>query len=127
MPSDNILRYALGGTSFNTSGGWHHLRNSHCPGTCSAKRGAGVEAIVDKTKVYNAAGGDAPPGIAALGPDVWCGDLPPARRGFVALGVPIGHPDFVGAHAAGRLEAEADLLQNLQRLRCSTCFATFPR
>ncbi|CAE7398470.1 unnamed protein product, partial [Symbiodinium microadriaticum] len=61
-------------------------------------------------------GGDAPPGIAALGPDVWCGDLPPARRGFVALGVPIGHPVFVGAHAAGRLEAEADLLHKLQRL-----------
>ena len=67
-------------------------------------------------RVYNAAGGDAPPGIAALGPDVWCGDLPPARRGFVALGVPIGHPVFVGAHAAGRLEAEADLLHKLQRL-----------
>ena len=42
--------------------------------------------------------------------------LPPARRGFVALGVPIGHPDFVGAHAAGRLEDEAGLLQKQQRL-----------
>ena len=31
------------------------------------------------------------------------------------LGV-IGHPDFVDAHAAGRLEAEADLLHKLQRL-----------
>ena len=30
--------------------------------------------------------------------------------------MPIGHADFVGAHAAGRLEAEADLLQKLQRL-----------
>ena len=84
--------------------------------TGEVERGAGVEANLGKTRVYNAAGGDAPPGIAALGPDVWCGDLPPARRGFVALGVPIGHPDFVGAHAAGRLEAEADLLHKLQRL-----------
>ena len=84
--------------------------------TGEVERGAGVEANLGKTRVYNAAGGDAPPGIAALGPDVWCGDLPPARRGFVALGVPIGHPEFVGAHAAGRLEAEADLLHKLQRL-----------
>ncbi|CAE7567426.1 unnamed protein product [Symbiodinium necroappetens] len=34
------------------------------------ERGAGVEANLGKTRVYNAAGGDAPPGIAALGPDV---------------------------------------------------------
>ncbi|OLQ02944.1 hypothetical protein AK812_SmicGene14193 [Symbiodinium microadriaticum] len=84
--------------------------------TGEVERSACVEANLGKTQVYNAAGGEALPGIAALGPDVWCGDLPPARRGFVALGVPIGHPDFVGAHAAGRLEAEADQLDKLQRL-----------
>ncbi|CAE7207769.1 unnamed protein product [Symbiodinium necroappetens] len=114
-------------------------------GEGEVERGAGVEANLGKTRVYNAAGGDAPLGIAALGPDVWCGDLPPARRGFVALGVPIGHPDFLGAHAAGRLEAEADLLHcricsacpiyralgfcwpTAQRLGRNTCFATSTR
>eukprot|EP00439_Symbiodinium_sp_Y106_P003771 s5894_g1.t1 len=54
------------------------------------ERGAGVEANLGKTRVFNAAGGDAPPGVDVLGPDVWCGHLPPEQRGFVALGVPIG-------------------------------------
>ena len=30
-----------------------------------------------------------------LGAEVWRGDKPPAERGFVTLGVPIGHEDFV--------------------------------
>eukprot|EP00439_Symbiodinium_sp_Y106_P043805 s1788_g5.t1 len=54
------------------------------------ERGAGVEANLGKTRVFNAAGGDAPPGVDVLGPDVWCRHLPPEQRGFVALGVPIG-------------------------------------
>ncbi|CAE7670560.1 unnamed protein product, partial [Symbiodinium necroappetens] len=29
---------------------------------------------------------DAPPGVDVLGLDVWCGNLPPEHRGFVALG-----------------------------------------
>ncbi|CAE7368844.1 ccdc135, partial [Symbiodinium pilosum] len=42
----------------------------------------------------NKAGGEAPRGIRDLGAEVWRGDKPPAERGFVALGVPIGHEDF---------------------------------
>ena len=84
--------------------------------TGEVERGAGVEANLGKTRVYNAAGGDAPPGIDDLGRDVWCGNLPPAQRGFVALGVPIGHPDFVAAQAADRLAAQDDLLRKLERL-----------
>ena len=58
--------------------------------TSEVERGAGVEANLGKTRVFNAAGGDASPGVDVLGPDVWCGNLPPEQRGFVALGVPIG-------------------------------------
>ena len=76
--------------------------------TGEVERGAGVEANLGKTRVYNAAGGDASAGIDDLGRDVWCGNLPPAQRGFVALGVPIGHPDFVAAQAADRLAAQDD-------------------
>ena len=74
-----------------------------------------------KTRVFNAAGGDAPPGVDVLGPDVWCRNLPPEQRGFVALGVPIGHTDFVKAQAANRLDAEADLLRKLMQLPDVQC------
>ena len=63
----------------------------HRAGTRSAapagevERGARVEANMGKTRFFNAAGGDAPPGVDVLGPDVWCGNM----RSFVALGVPI--------------------------------------
>eukprot|EP00439_Symbiodinium_sp_Y106_P011938 s1977_g1.t2 len=40
---------------------------------------AGVEDL-DKTRIFNAAGEDAPPGVDVLGPDVWCGNLPPEQR-----------------------------------------------
>ena len=89
--------------------------------TGEVERGAGVEANLGKTRVLNAEGGDAPPGVDVLGPDVWCGNLPPEQRGFVALGVPIGHPDFVKAQAANRLDAEADLLRQLVQLPDVQC------
>ena len=46
--------------------------------TSEVERGAGVEANLGKTRVFNAAGGDASPGVDVLGPDVWCGNLPPS-------------------------------------------------
>ena len=46
---------------------------------------------------------------------------PLEQRGFVALGVPIGHPDFVKAQAANRLDAEADLLRQLVQLPDVQC------
>ena len=60
--------------------------------------------------------GHPPPGIDQLGPDVWVGNQPPAQRGFVALGVPIGHPEFIACHLQARLAAEAELLEELPRL-----------
>ena len=76
----------------------------------------GVAANLGKTRVYHRRGGSPPPGIAELGADVWCGDRPPSARGFVALGTPIGHPDFIAAHRAERLDAEAALLTELTHL-----------
>ena len=49
---------------------------------------AGVAANLGKTRVYNRAGGAAPPGISELGPEAWRGDKPLPERGFVALGTP---------------------------------------
>ena len=51
---------------------------------------AGVAANLGKTRVYNRAGGAAPPGISELGPEAWRGDKPLPERGFVALGTPVG-------------------------------------
>ena len=74
-----------------------------------------------KTCVYSAAGGEAPPGIVALGEEVWRGDKPPAERGFVALGVPIGHEEYVQAQAARRAEEELSLLRHLPQLPDLQC------
>lgn len=67
-------------------------------------------------KVYNRAGGAAPPGVAALGPEVWRGDRPPPERGFLALGTPVGDPAFVHAATTARLDAEHGLLAELLQL-----------
>ena len=51
------------------------------------EEGAGVSANLGKTRVYSATPGPPPPGIAELGAD---GDKPPAERGVLALGTPVG-------------------------------------
>ena len=66
-------------------------------------------------------GGPAPPGIADLGPEVWRGSRPPQQRGFVALGTPIGTPEYVRAWGAERLEAEDTLLRQLPKLPDLQC------
>ena len=77
---------------------------------------SGGAANLGKTQVFNAQGGPAPPGIADLGPEVWQGDRAEAERGFVALGTPIGCDEFVRRSAAQCLEAERDLLRELEGL-----------
>ncbi|CAE7930015.1 unnamed protein product, partial [Symbiodinium sp. KB8] len=64
-----------------------HAVEDHC----------GIASNLGKTRVLAAEGGPPPPGITELGEDVWCGDKPPAQRGVVVLGTPVGHPDFVQA------------------------------
>ena len=75
----------------------------------------------EKTRVFNYEGGPAPPGIADLGPEVWRGSRPPQQRGFVALGTPIGTPEYVRAWGAERLEAEDTLLRELPKLPDLQC------
>ena len=82
---------------------------------------AGVAANLGKTRVYHARGGPAPPGIRELGEDVWRGDKPPAERGFVALGVPIGHHEFIRSRANARLEEERRLQTQLPQLPDLQC------
>ncbi|CAE7415332.1 CPY1 [Symbiodinium sp. KB8] len=85
--------------------------------TRTVERHAGVAANLGKTRVYRASGGPPPPNVEALGPDVWCGgDSEPASCGFVALGVPIGHTEFMRRSLAARLEEERPLLQELPEL-----------
>ena len=88
------------------------------------EQGAGVSANLGKTRVFHAAGGAAPPGILDLGAEVWRGDKPPAERGFVALGVPIGHEDFVRAQAEERPQAETELLRGSD-LQCAWLLLLF--
>eukprot|EP00439_Symbiodinium_sp_Y106_P076577 s2223_g15.t1 len=55
----------------------------------------GIASNVGKTRIYNTAGCPAPRGVAELGEEVWRSDRPLPERGFTALGVPIGHGDYV--------------------------------
>ena len=89
--------------------------------TATIEREAGVAANLGKTRVYHARGSSAPPGMHELGEDMWCGDKPPAQHGFVALGVPVGHPEFIRSCASGRLEEERCLLLQLPELPDLQC------
>jgi len=111
--------------------------------TGEVEQGAGVEANLGKTRVDNAAGGDAPPGIAALGPDVWCGVCPLLGADSLLSACPSVIPtsSALTPLAASRMRpacsrnSSACLIYKArgfcwpiaQRLGRSTCFATFPR
>ena len=85
--------------------------------TCTVKLHAAVATNLGQTRVYRAGTGPPPPGIEELGPGVSCGgDSEPATRGFVALGVPIEHAEFVQCILAARLEEEHGMLRELQEL-----------
>ena len=61
----------------------------------------GIASNLGKTRVIGVEAGPPPPGIAELGEDVWRSDKPPAQRGVVVLGSPVGHPAFGSAHPQG--------------------------
>ena len=65
-----------------------------------------------KTRTFHSAGAAAPPGLADLEGNVWRGDRvsEQRKRGFVGLGVPIGHAAFVEARADKRLRSKNALL-----------------
>ena len=83
---------------------WHHAR---------------LRLKAAKTKVWNSAG-ILPPGVLAFAPDspIWVGgqEIPLAQRGVVALGVPLGTPEFVEAHLRAVLARQQGLLDNLPAL-----------
>ena len=73
-----------------------------------------------KTRLWNAAG-VAPAGVLELAPggEVWVGNpaLPAAQRGIVALGAPIGTPEFVAAHLCALLARHEGFLNALPGLQ----------
>ena len=75
-----------------------------------------------KTKAWNCAG-MLPCGVPALPPDspIWVSDLvfPPILHGLVALGVPVGTPEFIEAHLRAVLARQASLLDTLPALQDS--------
>ena len=81
----------------------------------------GIASNVGKTRIYNTAGGPAPRGVAELGEEVWRSDRPLPERGFTALGVPIGHGDYVREWGQRRLREEQALLDHLPQLPDLQC------
>ena len=89
-----------------------------------------------KTRVWNSAGVH-PDGVDLLAPDgdVWVGNpaLDSAQRGFVALGVPLGTPEFVAACLETLFAKQRVLLDRLLFLADTQvawlllCFCAAPR
>ena len=89
-----------------------------------------------KTRVWNSAGVH-PVGVDSLAPDsdVWVGNraLDSAQRGFVALGVPFGTPEFIAAFLETLLAKQRTLLDRLLLLADTQvawlllCFCAAPR
>ena len=73
--------------------------------TGTAEAHTGIAANLGKTRVFNNAGGPPPPGVAALGSEVWRGERPPQERGFVALGTRIGTPEYVRTWGRGKIRS----------------------
>ncbi|OLP88553.1 hypothetical protein AK812_SmicGene30090 [Symbiodinium microadriaticum] len=81
----------------------------------------GIAPNLGKTRVYATAEGPPPSGISELGEAVWRGNKPPAERGVIVLGTPIGHPDFVRQWAEERMSEERRFLQHLPLLPDLQC------
>ena len=77
---------------------------------------AGVSTNQGKTRIYGSLPQAAPADLADLGPAVWCSDREPAARGFVAVGTPLGSPEYIAAHLEARLQEHQHLLDELPQL-----------
>ena len=77
---------------------------------------AGIEADLGKCRVWNRQGGPAPPGVEALGPEVWRGDEPLHERGLKVLGAPLGSDEYITALGQQRLREEQVLTDLLPKL-----------
>ena len=88
----------------------------------AVERVAGVRTHLGKLRAWSRSGGDAPPGLEALGAEVWTANKPAAENGIKVLGTPLGSPEFVQAHANARMQEEQrflDEIPHLQDLQCS--------
>jgi len=85
------------------------------------RRRAGVQTHLGKLRAWSSGGGPAPPGLAALGEDVWRADRPEQQNGIKVLGAPLGLPAFVRAHGEERMREERRLLQRLPKLADPQC------
>ena len=79
----------------------------------SLKTHAGIDVNMGKCRVWSKTGGEAPPGISELGPDVWRGDREPEENGLIVLGAPLGNDEFVKAFAMKRRREEQLFLDRL--------------
>lgn len=81
------------------------------------KEHAGIDVNLGKCKVWNRAAAE-PPGVRALGPDVWVGGVETAehRRGLVVLGSPLDTDAFVKARCTERLAEQKRLLELLPQV-----------
>ena len=81
----------------------------------------GIASNVGKRRVYNAGHGAPPPGVHELGDEVWRGNRPSGERGFTALGVPFGHPDYIREWGRRRVRHEQAFLDHLPHLPDLQC------
>ena len=81
----------------------------------------GIASNVGKTRVYNAGHGAPLPGMHELGDEVWRGNRPSGERGFTALGVPLGHPDYVRERGRRRVRDEQAFLEHLPQIPDLKC------
>ena len=98
------------------------LSNPGRPGQCNERRDSVWHRLhFGKTRAFALGVTAPPPGISELAEAVWRGDKPSAERGLVVLGTPIGHPDFVQAWAAERMQEERKLFHQLPELPDLLC------
>ena len=81
----------------------------------------GVRSHMGKLRAWCRGGGPAPPGLAALGPDVWTADLPAHLNGIMVLGTPLGCPGYVRQRGVARMVEERRLLDRLPGLPDTQC------
>ena len=80
------------------------------------ERHAGVRSHLGKLRMWCKGGGEAPPDVAALGPEVWTAANPADTNGLTILGTPLGTQEYINAHADKRLQQEQKLLQQITLL-----------
>ena len=96
--------------------------------TEEVSKGAGVRTHLGKLRLWSKAGGACPPGFEAFEGDVWTGNAATEKQGIKVLGTPLGHADFVAAHAQRRMAEESCFLDKITALgdvQCAWLLLTF--